>query len=1242
MWTFIILATCICTFNAFYMSLITYQYDVFDGPSAIPQHSQWVVPVGNRLAYQLSYVLRGCSFPREMNTLQDTYLRWIDAAGTFLLWEWPFVWFILWYEGFPVSVWWAGPLIYLGLAFCMWYSYLVGQRMGQTLTSSPWWLLVFVPMQFRPVSWGLSMLGVPLFATIGNRGWMLLVYQLEICASVYLLWSCSLWYFIIEDLYYQAGIGVGLSKQTCVRSSSRSSIFRQVNIQFLYRTASFRAKTLDDSSKSFSALIEKFISKLNGRAFRNGGRYLIGFVLRTLSVSDRLSRSRCALVTLFCRVCAKRFRNEGMKGLVLFLKCSYVLIQQGTAGYKVKDLSPLKRRVRRSGAFPSWIPPIQRSLLRQGDVVAIRFWTSLVSIYRILEYPSITNVGSIVNPGCTWVETLGTEGAAELDGVISTLWARLGLKKFQDMFKDKEIRLFPISKSSPLTADLPVSTGKHKFINFKFVESLRATISTAPRVLAYSAFLLMNIYPHILEAMAIYLRGSRDMAEFLGALRRTSRFTGPNVPIPKSIDLSGTGLTDEHSSGHYPPLGKLGLKVEAAGKIRVFAMVDAWTQWLFNPLHKVLQDVLRCILEDATFDQIGRVEEKLALMISRGYRVEKAYSFDLSSATDRLPVSLQVRLLGPLIGAEKAEAWAKILIGRDYSLPKRAQLETGYSTVRYAVGQPMGALSSWVMLAMVHHLIVQWAAFKAGKMWLHWFDEYVVLGDDIVIFSPAVAREYLKIMTMLGVEVGLAKSLVSRRDYTFEFAKKLWVKKRRAFVVPFRDCIVSMLSTETMLEFMDKHQYTLISYLRLRGLGFKTRSKWNANLWTMSARLRLYVVYFLSSEDFMSWISHKSIFVHYPVTRNILVKMCELLFADLEALILRLKRTRSSIGNPDVWSDDFMSIYEKHYAPFDLYRYPISGIQELFIKTHEFRKWLDGIQRQVVAEEIVTRPSLLEFVDVLSLVKKTYQLILSIEYEADKLSNLSLFTTLRKEERTFTGLMPLYKRWVRYNGLFGKQEVKHEEREPVPKSGVELATQHPSLAEILHPGSYAAPFQKGWEFLWEPWSQGGTLVNGFFTQNYTMDKSLGWYIQEFFFVPINRILDILIGAYRVVGTIILIDLYLLGNSVEESLSNLFEEDFSTEPFEKSAWSGMILASVIGFSSVILCWIIYSWVTSPEIIDLIDIADRFREIQEWERNANQVAGALSLPDVPIVTRSPQIGHGWSEPWSFNPDWPEAWR
>lgn len=65
-----------------------------------------------------------------------------------------------------------------------------------------------------------------------------------------------------------------------------------------------------------------------------------------------------------------------------------------------------------------------------------------------------------------------------------------------------------------------------------------------------------------------------------------------------------------------------------------------------------------------------------------------AFSFDLSAATDRLPVKLQILLLNavhPCLG----DHWSNLLVNRFYTVP------TGpVNQVRYATGQPMGALSS--------------------------------------------------------------------------------------------------------------------------------------------------------------------------------------------------------------------------------------------------------------------------------------------------------------------------------------------------------------------------------------------------------------------------------------------------------------------------------------------------------------------------------------------------------------------
>jgi hypothetical protein len=49
--------------------------------------------------------------------------------------------------------------------------------------------------------------------------------------------------------------------------------------------------------------------------------------------------------------------------------------------------------------------------------------------------------------------------------------------------------------------------------------------------------------------------------------------------------------------------GRLAQKAEAAGKIRVFAMVDVWTQSLLKPLHLALFSFLKELPNDGTFDQ---------------------------------------------------------------------------------------------------------------------------------------------------------------------------------------------------------------------------------------------------------------------------------------------------------------------------------------------------------------------------------------------------------------------------------------------------------------------------------------------------------------------------------------------------------------------------------------------------------------------------------------------------------------
>jgi len=68
----------------------------------------------------------------------------------------------------------------------------------------------------------------------------------------------------------------------------------------------------------------------------------------------------------------------------------------------------------------------------------------------------------------------------------------------------------------------------------------------------------------------------------------------------------------------------------------------------------------------------------------------------------------------------------------------------------------MGLYSRWASIALFHHAIVRLAAIRVG---IKDFTDYLVLGDDIVIASETVYREYLILMGYLGVDISTRKVL---------------------------------------------------------------------------------------------------------------------------------------------------------------------------------------------------------------------------------------------------------------------------------------------------------------------------------------------------------------------------------------------------------------------------------------------------------------------------------------------------
>jgi hypothetical protein len=201
-------------------------------------------------------------------------------------------------------------------------------------------------------------------------------------------------------------------------------------------------------------------------------------------------------------------------------------------------------------------------------------------------------------------------------------------------------------------------------------------------------------------------------------------------------------------------LRSIGVVRDTEGKSRVIAMADYWTQTTLKPLHDTLLGVLAKIKSDLTFGQDIK---------PFGEPGQFYWSFDLTAATDRLPIFLYEDILVELFGSEYQESWTYLM--------KEIPFHWKNSTITYNTGQPMGLYSSWALLALAHHAIVQYSAHKIG---LREFWDYRILGDDIVIRNDEVAHAYAETIKSLGVEISPTKTLVSRD--TFEFAKRLFTK----------------------------------------------------------------------------------------------------------------------------------------------------------------------------------------------------------------------------------------------------------------------------------------------------------------------------------------------------------------------------------------------------------------------------------------------------------------------------------
>jgi hypothetical protein len=84
----------------------------------------------------------------------------------------------------------------------------------------------------------------------------------------------------------------------------------------------------------------------------------------------------------------------------------------------------------------------------------------------------------------------------------------------------------------------------------------------------------------------------------------------------------------------------------------------------------------------------------------------------------------------------------------------------------------MGALSSWPAMALCHHVLVQLSYKATYPESSNIFEEYALLGDDLVIRDRRVAQTYKELISCLGMPYSPNKSFEAVG--LAEFAKSLF------------------------------------------------------------------------------------------------------------------------------------------------------------------------------------------------------------------------------------------------------------------------------------------------------------------------------------------------------------------------------------------------------------------------------------------------------------------------------------
>lgn len=267
--------------------------------------------------------------------------------------------------------------------------------------------------------------------------------------------------------------------------------------------------------------------------------------------------------------------------MTLHLKAATVLLQQALGGHYLRDTTGLKARVaRRATGIPiKLIPKQDRALIRAGNVKVIKLWLTLLNVYRVITFDAPAKLDTITAP------FTGDRTHELYKFVLNS--APAFLKALESIGSRPNIREHGLISTDVIPRSGP-GTGIGNISSDPLVMLMTAS-ALHRKGMGDSIKYFFNQFPRgQVAAPGPYTAVKEMMPQYLPKLWSHVQSL-PNLPMLPSQDIE---------------LGRLGFKAEAAGKVRVFAMVDTWTQWALSPVHRILFAMLVRVPTDGTFNQM--------------------------------------------------------------------------------------------------------------------------------------------------------------------------------------------------------------------------------------------------------------------------------------------------------------------------------------------------------------------------------------------------------------------------------------------------------------------------------------------------------------------------------------------------------------------------------------------------------------------------------------------------------------